>query len=352
MKILVSGTAGFIGSHLAKVLVSRGDDVTGLDIINDYYDINLKYARLNNMGIEKANIRDNSLIQSKTHKNYKFIKADLQNKEVINHLFNQEKFDVVCNLAAQAGVRYSLTHPDVYIQSNIAGFLNILEASRYNKVKHLVYASSSSVYGLNEKMPLSTHHNVDHPISLYAASKKSNELMAHTYSHLFNIPTTGLRFFTVYGPWGRPDMALFIFTKAILNNQPIDVFNHGNMIRDFTYIDDIVEGIVRVIDHPPKGNEKWSGMAPEPSSSKAPYKIYNIGNNNPVKLMDFITAIEKKLGKTAQKNLLPMQLGDVPATYADVSDLANDLNYKPNTPVEKGIGKFIDWYLDYYQIKT
>ncbi len=352
MKILVSGTAGFIGSHLAKVLVSRGDDVTGLDIINDYYDINLKYARLNNMGIEKAKIRDNSLIQSKTHKNYKFIKADLQNKEVINHLFNQEKFDVVCNLAAQAGVRYSLTHPDVYIQSNIAGFLNILEASRYNKVKHLVYASSSSVYGLNEKMPLSTHHNVDHPISLYAASKKSNELMAHTYSHLFNIPTTGLRFFTVYGPWGRPDMALFIFTKAILNNQPIDVFNHGNMIRDFTYIDDIVEGIVRVIDHPPKGNEKWSGMAPEPSSSKAPYKIYNIGNNNPVKLMDFITAIEKKLGKTAKKNLLPMQLGDVPATYADVSDLANDLNYKPNTPVEKGIGKFIDWYLDYYQIKT
>ncbi|MCF6241139.1 MAG: NAD-dependent epimerase [Bacteroidales bacterium] len=350
MKILITGTAGFIGSHLAETLIKRGDEVVGLDIINDYYDVNLKYARLKKSGIEKEKIQDNKLVNSYLHKNYKFIKVDLQNKEVLSELFKNEQFDAVCNLAAQAGVRYSLSNPDAYIQSNIIGFINILEACRYNKIKHLVYASSSSVYGLNEKMPLSTHHNVDHPISLYAASKKSNELMAHTYSQLFNLPTTGLRFFTVYGPWGRPDMALFLFTKAILNNEPIDVYNHGKMIRDFTYIDDIVEGIVRVIKNPPKGNPQWSGKQPEPSSSIAPYKIYNIGNNNPVKLMDFIAAIEKKLGKTAKKNMMPIQQGDVPATFADVDDLVKDMGYKPNTPIEEGIDNFIEWYLDYYNI--
>ncbi len=349
MKILITGTAGFIGAHLAEALIKRGDEVVGLDIINDYYDINLKYARLKKSGINREDIKDNKLINSTLHKNYKFIKADLQNKEILNNLFENEKFDKVCNLAAQAGVRYSLTNPDAYIQSNIIGFINILEACRHYNVKHLAYASSSSVYGLNEEMPLSTNQNVDHPISLYAASKKSNELMAHTYSHLFGLPSTGLRFFTVYGPWGRPDMALFLFTKAILNNEPIDVFNHGNMVRDFTYIDDIVEGIVRVIDHPPQGNPNWSGKNPEPSSSIAPYKIYNIGNNNPVKLMDFIAAIEQKLGKKAKKNMMPIQQGDVPATFANVDDLVKDLGYKPNTPVTKGINNFIEWYLDYYK---
>jgi len=352
MKILITGTAGFIGSHLAEKLIKRGNQVVGIDNINDYYDVNLKYARLKKSGINREEIKDNILIKSSIYDNYKFIKTDLQNKEQLNHLFKNEQFDVVCNLAAQAGVRYSLSNPDVYIQSNIVGFLNVLEACRYNNIKHLVYASSSSVYGLNEKMPLSTHHNVDHPISLYAASKKSNELMAHTYSHLFGLPTTGLRFFTVYGPWGRPDMALFIFTKAILNNEPIDVYNHGNMIRDFTYVDDIVEGVIRVIDNPPRKNEAWSGLNPEPSSSKAPYKIYNIGNNNPVKLMDFIAAIEQKLGKIAVKNMLPIQKGDVPATYADVDDLVQRLDYKPNTPIKEGVDKFIEWYLDYYNISS
>jgi UDP-glucuronate 4-epimerase len=256
----------------------------------------------------------------------------------------------VCNLAAQAGVRYSIQNPYAYIESNIIGYINILEACRYNKIEHLVYASSSSVYGLNEKMPLSTRQNVDHPISLYAASKKSNELMAHTYSHLYGIPTTGLRFFTVYGPWGRPDMALFIFTKAILNNEPIDVYNNGNMVRDFTYIDDIVEGIVRVLDSKPEGYENWDGTNPDPSLSKAPYKIYNIGNNNPVKLMDFITEIENKLGKKAVKNFLPMQKGDVSATYADVDDLVKNLDYKPSTPIKAGISNFINWYLEYFRV--
>lgn len=350
MKILITGTAGFIGSHLAEALIKKGEQVVGLDVINDYYDVNLKYARLEKSGIQRTEIKDNKLINSKLHKNYKFIKCDLQNKKVLNELFENEKFDTVCNLAAQAGVRYSLSHPDAYIQSNIIGFINILEACRHNNVKHLAYASSSSVYGLNQAMPLSTHQNVDHPISLYAASKKSNELMAHTYSHLFGLPTTGLRFFTVYGPWGRPDMALFLFTKAILNNEPIDVFNHGNMVRDFTYIDDIVEGIVRVINNPPKGNPEWSGKNPEPSSSIAPYKVYNIGNNNPVKLMDFIAAIEQKLGKTAKKKMMPIQKGDVPATFADVDDLVKDMGYKPNTSISKGIDRFIEWYLDYYKI--
>jgi len=349
MKILVTGTAGFIGFHLSRKLIERGDEVIGLDSINDYYDVNIKYNRLKLKGINRKDIEYSKIVQSENHKNYRFIKLKLEDKEQINKLFKEEKFDVVCNLAAQAGVRYSITNPDVYIQSNIIGYLNIIEAVRHNNVGHLVYASSSSVYGLNETMPLSTHHNVDHPISLYAASKKSNELMAHTYSHLYNIPTTGLRFFTVYGPWGRPDMALFLFTKAILSNNPIKVFNHGKMIRDFTYVDDIVNGIIRVIDNPPKGKENWSGKNPDPSSSKAPYKIYNIGNNNPVKLMDFISAIEKKLGKVAEKQMLPMQDGDVPATSADVSDLVEDLNYKPNTTIQYGIDKFIDWYLNYFK---
>ena len=349
MKILVTGTAGFIGFHLSRKLIERGDEVVGLDCINDYYDINIKYSRLELKGINKNDIEYSKIVQSKNHKNYRFIKLNLEDKELINKLFENEKFDAVCNLAAQAGVRYSITNPDVYIQSNIVGYLNIIEAVRHNNVGHLVYASSSSVYGLNETMPLSTRHNVDHPISLYAASKKSNELMAHTYSHLYNIPTTGLRFFTVYGPWGRPDMALFLFTKAILANKPIKVFNYGKMIRDFTYVDDIVNGIIRVIDNPPKGKQDWTGKTPDPSSSKAPYKIYNIGNNNPVKLMDFISAIEKKLGKIAEKQMLPMQAGDVPATSADVSGLVEDLNYKPNTTIQYGIDRFIDWYVDYFK---
>jgi len=348
MKILVTGTAGFIGFHLANYLLERGDEVIGLDCINDYYDINLKYSRLSKTGIEKEQIEYGKEVHSSCHSNYKFVQMNLIDRENINQLFQKEKFDTVCHLAAQAGVRYSITNPYAYIESNIIGYINILEACRHNQVVHLVYASSSSVYGLNEKMPLSTQQNVDHPISLYAASKKSNELMAHTYSHLYGIPTTGLRFFTVYGPWGRPDMALFIFTKAILNNEPIDVFNYGNMIRDFTYVADIVEGIVRVIDNKPKKNDDWNGLNPNPSFSKAPYKIYNIGNNNPVKLIDFIDQIETKLGKKAIKNFMPMQQGDVPATFADVDDLVKNLDYQPTTSIKTGINNFIDWYLDYF----
>jgi len=349
MKILVTGTAGFIGYHLIKRLLERGDEVVGLDNINDYYDLRVKYGRLEKTGIENAeNIDYGKLVQSKKYDNYKFIKLNLEDRDAITKLFENEKFDKVCNLAAQAGVRYSLTNPYAYIDSNIVGFVNLLEACRHNGVKHLAYASSSSVYGLNETMPFSVHDNVDHPISLYAASKKSNELMAHTYSHLYNLPTTGLRFFTVYGPWGRPDMALFLFTKAILEGKPIDVFNYGEMKRDFTYVDDIVEGVIRVIDNPPIGNPEWSGKNPDPGSSKGPYKIYNIGNNNPVKLMDFIEAIENALGKKAEKNMLPIQPGDVPATYADVTDLIEDLGYKPATSIEEGIGKFVEWYLEFF----
>jgi UDP-glucuronate 4-epimerase len=355
MKILVTGTAGFIGFHVANRLLERGDEVVGLDNINDYYDQNVKYGRLQRAGIIKEledgkDIEYNKLLQSSKYPNYKFIKLNLEDKENLNKLFEQEKFDKVINLAAQAGVRYSLTNPDAYIDSNIVGFLNILESSRHFDIKHLTYASSSSVYGLNESQPFSTKDSVDHPISLYAASKKSNELMAHTYSHLYNIPITGLRFFTVYGPWGRPDMALFLFTKAILEERAIDVFNYGNMQRDFTYIDDIVEGVIRVNDNPPKGNPNWSGLNPDPSSSKAPYKIYNIGNNNPVKLMDFIEALEKKIGKVAKKNMLPLQVGDVLSTYADVSDLIKDVGYKPNTTIQEGIDKFVDWYVDFFKI--
>lgn len=345
MKILVTGTAGFIGFHLAQNLLLRGDLVVGLDSINDYYDVNLKYARLRETGIDKESIAYGKIVQSDKYSNYSFIQLNLEDKEQIDKLFEEHRFDKVCNLAAQAGVRYSLENPMAYINSNIVGFANILEACRHNQVKHLAYASSSSVYGLNEEMPFSTQHNVDHPISLYAASKKSNELMAHTYSHLFGLPTTGLRFFTVYGPWGRPDMALFIFTKAILDGNPIQVFNNGNMRRDFTYIDDIVEGITRVIDNPPAGNPNWTGKRPEPGTSKAPYKVYNIGNSSPVSLMDFIAAIEKYVGKEATKEFMPLQAGDVPATWADVSDLAEVLGYKPNTPVEEGVRKFVEWYL-------
>jgi UDP-glucuronate 4-epimerase len=348
LKLLITGTAGFIGFHLANRLIARGDYVVGLDSINDYYDTGLKYARLEYAGIPRDEIEYGKLVASRKHPNYRFIQLNLEDREALHQLFAQEQFDAVVNLAAQAGVRYSLINPQAYLDSNITGFLNILEGCRHHGVKHLAYASSSSVYGLNEKMPFSTHDNVDHPISLYAASKKSNELMAHTYSHLFGLPTTGLRFFTVYGPWGRPDMALFLFTKAILANKPIQVFNEGRMIRDFTYIDDIVEGIVRVIDNAPAGNPAWSGMQPDPATSKAPYKLYNIGNQNPVSLLDFIRAIEDKLGRRAVMELLPMQPGDVAATSADVSDLANDLGYHPATPVKTGIDRFLEWYLGYY----
>lgn len=340
MKILVTGTAGFIGSHLALRLLQRGDEVVGLDNINDYYDQNVKYGRLQRAGIidslkEGKNIPYGKLLSSKLYPNYKFIKLNLEDKEAMFELFKTQKFDAVCNLAAQAGVRYSLTNPDAYMYSNIIGFLNILEACRHHEVKNLSYASSSSVYGSNTKLPFSTSDSVDHPISLYAASKKSNELMAHTYSHLFGIKTTGLRFFTVYGPWGRPDMALFLFTKAALEGKAIDVFNNGEMLRDFTYINDIVEGVVRVIDNPADF-----------------YKVYNIGNNNPVKLMDFIEAIENKLGIEIEKNFLPLQAGDVPETYADVSDLVADLGYKPQTPIQEGIDKFVDWYLEFFKVKV
>jgi UDP-glucuronate 4-epimerase len=349
--ILITGTAGFIGYHLAQRLLREGREVVGLDLINDYYDTRVKYGRLQTAGIDRDQIEYGKLVQSTTQPKYRFVKLDLTDRESLNQLFAAENFDTVVNLAAQAGVRYSLVNPQAYIDSNIIGFTNILEACRHHGVKHLAYASSSSVYGLNERMPLSTGDNVDHPISLYAASKKSNELMAHTYSHLFGLATTGLRFFTVYGPWGRPDMALFLFTEAILKGQPIKVFNHGNMVRDFTYVDDIVEGIKRVIDNPPKGKADWSGSKPEPSTSKAPYQIYNIGNNNPVKLMDFITAIEDELGQKAEKVMMDLQPGDVPATYANVEDLMRDLGYKPETDIRHGIRQFLDWYRAFYGVE-
>ncbi len=349
MRYLVTGTAGFIGFHLAKKLLERGEEVVGLDIINDYYDINLKYARLEHMGISKVQIVRNDLVQSSTYPSYRFVQMELSEKEPVMALFAEEKFDVVIHLAAQAGVRYSLSHPEVYIQSNILAFLNILEGCRYHPVKHLVYASSSSVYGANEKLPFSTSDTVDHPISLYAASKKSNELMAHTYSHLFGIPTTGLRFFTVYGPWGRPDMALFLFTEAILKGESIQVFNYGKMKRDFTFVDDIVAGVMKVADRPSKPNPDFDPQNPDPGSSKVPYKIYNIGNSSPVLLMDYIKAVEKGLGKEAKMELLPLQPGDVPASHADVTDLVRDTGYKPATHIEDGVRAFTDWYLNYYK---
>lgn len=350
MKILITGTAGFIGYHLVKRLFKTGDEIIGLDNINDYYDVRLKYGRLQDSGINADEIEYSKAVKSVTCPNYRFIKLNLEDKEAISKLFEDEKFDLVCHLAAQAGVRYSLENPYAYINSNIVGFINILEMCRSYKIKYLSYASSSSVYGLNETMPFSTHDNVDHPISLYAATKKSCELMAHTYSYLYHIPTTGLRFFTVYGPWGRPDMALFKFTKNIIENKAIDIYNHGKMERDFTYIDDIIEGILRVIVHPPKPDENWTGKQPDPSTSRAPYRIYNIGNSSPVKLMDFIEAIEGALEKRAKRNMLPIQPGDVPATWADCSDLKSDFGYKPNTPIKEGIKRFIDWYLEFYNI--
>ncbi|BAF70523.1 NAD-dependent epimerase [Nitratiruptor sp. SB155-2] len=350
MKILVTGTAGFIGFHLAKRLLGRGDEVVGIDNINDYYDVRVKYGRLKELGFEEEKFAFGKKYVSTKYPKHTFYRIDLADKTALEEVFQKENPQRVCHLAAQAGVRYSLTNPDAYIQSNFVGFANILECCRHHEVEHLAYASSSSVYGLNERMPFSVEDNVDHPISLYAASKKSNELMAHTYSHLFNIPTTGLRFFTVYGPWGRPDMALFLFTKAILEDKPIDVFNYGKMKRDFTYIDDIVEGVVRVIDNPPKSDPCWSARRPNPASSKAPYRVYNIGNGSPVELMDFIKAIEKTLGKEAKKNLLPIQPGDVPATWADTYALEHDLGYKPSTPIEEGVKKFIEWYRNFYGV--
>ena len=332
-KILVTGAAGFIGFHLCKRLLDDGSTVIGLDNLNDYYDVKLKTARL---------------AQLQGEKDFTFVKVSLEDRASIAELFAREHFDVVVNLAAQAGVRYSLINPHAYIDSNIVGFLNVLEGCRHTNVKHLVFASSSSVYGANTKMPFSVHHNVDHPVSLYAATKKANELMAHTYASLYNLPCTGLRFFTVYGPWGRPDMALFLFTKAILEGKPIDVFNYGKMRRDFTYISDIIEGVVRVMQRMPRSSPDWSGSNPDSATSYAPYRLYNIGNNNPVELMRFIEALEDVLGKKAEKNLLPTQAGDVPATYADVDDLTHDVGFKPSTSIEDGITEFVTWYRQYY----
>ncbi len=333
MSILVTGAAGFIGFHLAKRLLGRGEKVIGVDNLNAYYDVQLKKDRLSQLLQEKG---------------FSFTLLSLEDKTAVDALFDTHRFEVVVNLAAQAGVRYSLINPYAYLDSNLSGFLNILEGCRHHAVKHLVFASSSSVYGLNTAMPFSVHHNVDHPVSLYAATKKSNELMAHAYSHLYRLPVTGLRFFTVYGPWGRPDMALFLFTKAILADRPIQVFNNGNMKRDFTYIDDIITGVERVMDRIPEPNPAWSGDSPDPASSRAPYRLYNIGNNNPVDLMQFISALENALGKKAEKQFLPLQPGDVPATYADVDDLERDVGFKPNTPVEEGIQRFATWYRSYY----
>ncbi len=335
MKVLVTGTAGFIGSTLAKRLLARGDEVIGIDNINDYYDVQIKKDRL-------SHLTSNS--------GFTDIRCNLEDKAAIDKVFKTHKPDRVVNLAAQAGVRYSLVNPQAYIDANITGFLNILEGCRHFGTENLVYASSSSVYGLNMSMPFSVHNNVDHPVSLYATSKKANELMAHTYSHLFNIPTTGLRFFTVYGPWGRPDMALFIFTRKILAGEPIDVFNYGHHRRDFTYIDDIVEGVIRTVDHVAPPNPDWNGNKPDPATSKAPYRIYNIGSNNPVELLHYIEVLEECLGKKAIKNLLPMQPGDVPDTYADVDALIEDVDYKPTTPIEVGIENFVKWYRDYYKV--
>lgn len=335
VKILVTGAAGFIGFHLSKKLLSEGYSVVGYDNVNDYYDVNLKEARL-----KILNESDN----------FTFIRGALEDRNTLENVFKENSITTVVNLAAQAGVRYSLENPHAYIESNIVGFTNILESCRHNKVDQLIYASSSSVYGANTNLPFSVHDNVDHPISLYAATKKANELMAHTYSHLYGLPTTGLRFFTVYGPWGRPDMALFLFTKAIINNEPIKIFNNGNMMRDFTYVDDIVESISRLIQRKPEPNPQWDGKKPDPGTSYSPYKVYNIGNNSPVNLMDFINAIEEKLGIEAKKEFLPLQAGDVPETYADVKDLYRDVNFKPETSIKDGISNFIDWYREYYGV--
>ena len=335
MKVLVTGAAGFIGSALALKLLERGDTVHGIDNLNDYYDVTLKKARLERLS---------------TREKFSFEKLDIADRAEMGSLFARYKFDAVMNLAAQAGVRYSIENPHAYIESNIVGFCNILEGCRHSKVGHLVFASSSSVYGANTKLPFSEHDNIDHPISLYAATKKANELMAHTYAHLYGLPTTGLRFFTVYGPWGRPDMALFKFTKNILEGKAIEVFNNGNMIRDFTYVDDIVEGVVRVMDRPAEPDPAWNSAAPDPARSRAPYRIYNIGNNKPVQLMRYIEVLERALGKKAQIEMLPMQPGDVPATTADVSALESDIGYRPKTTVEEGVPRFVEWYRRYYGV--
>lgn len=335
MKILVTGSAGFIGHALSLRLLARGDEVIGVDNLNDYYDVTLKQARLQQL-LSQPGYTDN--------------RASLEDADAMRAIFSKRKPQRVVNLAAQAGVRYSLQNPQAYVSSNIVGFVNILEACRHNKVEHLVYASSSSVYGANTNMPFSVHNNVDHPVSLYAASKKSNELLAHSYSHLFGLPTTGLRFFTVYGPWGRPDMALFIFTRNILAGKPIDVFNHGHHRRDFTYIDDIVEGVIRTLDHVATPNPQWNGDEPDPATSKAPYRLYNIGSNSPVELLRYIDVLEKCLGKNAERNMLPLQAGDVPDTFADVDALIADVDYRPTTPVEVGIARFVDWYRSYYKV--
>ena len=334
-KILVTGVAGFIGFHLTQRLLKDGYEVVGIDNLNDYYEVSLKKSRL-------AKLQD--------EQGFRFIRLDLADREGMAALFDSERFGKVVNLAAQAGVRYSLENPHAYIDSNIVGFANVLEGCRHNGVKHLVYASSSSVYGANESMPFSVHDNVDHPISLYAASKKANELMAHTYSHLYGLPTTGLRFFTVYGPWGRPDMAYFKFVRAITAGNSIDVYNHGKMQRDFTFVDDVIEGVVRVLERPAEPNPEWDGKQPDPASSRAPWRVYNIGNSSPVALMDFITTIEKALGMKAKLNFLPMQPGDVPATAADVEALSRDVGFSPDTPIEYGIGQFVKWYREYYQV--
>lgn len=349
MKYLVTGAAGFIGYHVVRKLLEQGQEVTGADNINNYYDPELKFARLAQCGIKRGEAESGELTGSKTYSSYRFLKVSLEHKDRLFKLFDEERPDIVIHLAAQAGVRYSLQHPEAYIRSNIEGFLNILEGCRAFPVQHLVFASSSSVYGLNRAMPFSEHSTVDHPVSLYAATKKANELMAHSYSHLFGIPSTGLRFFTVYGPWGRPDMALFIFTRSILNGEPIEVFNNGEMARDFTYIDDITEGILRIAELPPAGRDDWDPEHPDPAFSTAPYRIFNIGNNSPVRLLDFVHALEKELGKKATLLYRPMQPGDVPGTWADVSDLEAVTGYRPRTSVEEGVHRFVRWYLEYFK---
>ncbi|MDC0906775.1 NAD-dependent epimerase [Gammaproteobacteria bacterium] len=341
MKVLVTGAAGFIGFHSSVELLNRGDEVVGLDNLNNYYDVSLKKARLNQI-YKTAQSSDGTFV---------FHEIDISNKDSIQELFRVEKFDKVINLAAQAGVRYSIENPDTYIKSNIVGFLNILEGCRYSEIQHLVYASSSSVYGANESLPFSVSDSVDHPLSLYAASKKANELMAHTYSSLYQLPTTGLRFFTVYGPWGRPDMALFTFTKAIIEGKSINLYNNGKHKRDFTYIDDIVTGIIACLDHTPKSDSGWNGKTPNPGTSFAPWKVYNIGNSNPVELMDYVETLERHLGRKANKRFLPLQQGDVPNTAANVDALIRDVNYSPNTPIEVGIKEFVEWYIDFYRVE-